>query len=289
MQLSQALEGLRHLAWSPPTPAAAYEARRLLEAISLPAERAEAERYLLNTWGYAPDFTLKRLIERHAFALVLGGIDLDEPRYRQGPFTFHVYVSDPVRNGEALGEALRVLPEPGRRRDLKALLREIPRDAWLRLLDDVEEEELDEILPLHTLRGEEREDALTDFGLYDLLDPWGTVYPCVIRTNTLEELLREVRRLGVVAWFQDEEPHPALSLSPREAHLEAIEDPELLAFARELFGDVQMMGMSDDLGALYYCRHILLRRPGAELLFGWDAIPHRQEEGWAILRWGLDV
>lgn len=284
MHTSQTLEALRHLACSPASHAACYEARRLLDALPLPAERAEAERYLLNAWGEPPAATLPHLIERHASSLVLGGVDLTEPRFTQGPFTFHVYLSEPVRDGAALGDDLKALPEPARRRrDIKALLRSLTPDALRSLLDDPGEEDPDEP-PLHTLRGEELTDALLDLGLYDLLDGYGTAFPCVARADTVEDLLREVRRLRLVAWFQEDEPLPPLRQD--EAHLQPIEDPDLLTFARELHGAVQLMGMSTDLSSLYYCRHILLRRPGAELLFGWDAIPHRQEEGWAILRWG---
>jgi hypothetical protein len=284
MPTSQTLEALRALAYEPATHAACYKARRLLHALPHADERAEAERYLLGVWG-EPHTTLQHLIERHAFGLALGGVDLSEPRFTQGSFTFHVYIDgDPVRNGEVVISGVEALPEPARRRDLKALLKALTRDELRSLLDDIEEDELDELTPFHRLNGEERAEALMELGLDDLVDNHGTVFPCVVRAESVEELIREVRRLRIVTWFQEDEPTPPLR--PKEAHLQPIEDPDLLSFARELYGNIQLMGLSTDLNALYYCRHILLRRPGAELLFGWDAIPHRQSEGWAILRWG---
>lgn len=63
----------------------------------------------------------------------------------------------------------------------------------------------------------------------------------------------------------------------------AISDLHLRRVALALHGELAMMGLEYDYAELFYCQGVLLRRPGWEFVCGWDAIPHRQEEGSAIL------
>jgi hypothetical protein len=282
MPTSQTLEALRNLAYEPATHAACYKARRLLDALPHPHERAEAERYLLGVWG-EPNTTLQRLIERHAFGLALGGVDLSEPRFTQGPFTFHVYTEDePMAQGEVVGDDhdLTVLPEPRRLDDLQAVLADLTPDALAAAFDGDAEAwaELDEDERLNTLL-DEHPDEFNDLSR--------TLFPCFARADTVEDLLRHVRDLHLVDFGSEDDDDDDDARDPQDdARFRAIEDPALRRFARELHGEAQLMGLAWELEALYYCRIILLRRPTASLVCGWDAIPHRQSEGWAILRWG---
>ena len=69
----------------------------------------------------------------------------------------------------------------------------------------------------------------------------------------------------------------------RYTEFRAIKDLRARRIALALHGEMAMMGLEYTYENLCYCQGVLDRRPGWEFVCGWDAIPHRQEEGSAIL------
>lgn len=67
------------------------------------------------------------------------------------------------------------------------------------------------------------------------------------------------------------------------ADFRAIKDLRYRRIALALHGEMALMGLVYKYEDLFYCQGVLDRRPGWEFVCGWDAVPHRQDEGSAIL------
>ncbi|MCA9653962.1 MAG: hypothetical protein KC501_28835 [Myxococcales bacterium] len=186
-----------------------------------------------------------------------------------GRYVLHVYDPD--------GDGLEGLPEPELAPvDLRAL-------AVSAGFEEEEIEEMDE---------DELREAIEDELGAARLGAEGDGFPRVAESASLLGLLRimveqdliDLDLLGELEDVRDETLDGMTDLeSLRYARFRAIEDLEWRRIALALHGEIAMMRLVYDYPDLVYCQGVLDRRPGWEFVCGWDAIPHRQEEGAAIL------
>ena len=245
-----------------------YALVRVLEGLAAP-DRAAAERWVLEQWGLI-GFTLQRLKEHHAWSIALGR---DLRTFEPGTYAFHM-LEDCAPGDGALDEELdEETPD-----DLEWLAAQL-RDYSLEQLQEMSSQEVLE--------------AMEDEGLD------ADCCPRFAQEDSMEVLIRTVmdRDLLGVSWqFQSPElPWPltedafresmANSLEPNAyAAFAAIEDPELQRQALALNGNWISMSMQTRLEEVRYCRQVLWRRRGWELVLAWDAVPMLHDTGWCIIR-----
>lgn len=226
--------------------------------------RLEAERYVLEVWGLDTEaWSLTRLKRVHAFEVALGR-PLDS--FPKGRYALHAYDPD----GELYDED-EIIAEPD------AVIN--PR-AFMSFALDMHIEELEAI----------SDDELQDLAHDEMVRLEAPPHPRIMEADSMEALLEQMARSQDivpaltnhgdmdVATFSDED----LDNYGREA-FKAIKDPALRIIALGLNGTFQLMSLLYDRDEVYYCRGAAETRPGWHFVCAWDAIPHRQEEGWCIL------
>jgi hypothetical protein len=209
--------------------------------------------------------------EARAFEIALGRPLSDFPA---GLYAYHIY------DGGGYVEAADCLPEELAPADLKQMARSAGMDEAK--IAGLSADELRETVEYEV--GARRLDEAHDG------------FPRLAEAPSLLELLRIVVErdyVGVDMIVDPDEGDAAVSddrldampFQPEHyARFKAIEDLRLRRIALALHGEMQLMELHFNYEGIYYCTGVLDRRPQWEFVCGWDAVPHRQEEGSCILR-----
>lgn len=133
--------------------------------------------------------------------------------------------------------------------------------------------------------------ALDEWSEGELREELG-ISPCfmVAEAPSLMALLQGLRAAGFYFWHPASLEQAALDDLGHERHLSSasrfleIADPAMRRLALALWGGLELMGMSDSAEESYYCAGVEQVYPAWRVVRCWDAIPHRQEEGYCIMR-----
>ena len=116
--------------------------------------------------------------------------------------------------------------------------------------------------------------------------------PCfmVAEAPSLMALLQGLRAAGFYFWHPVSLEQAALDDIGHERHLSSaprfleIADPPMRRLALALWGGMELMGMRDSAEGSFYCGGVEQVYPAWRVVRCWDAIPHRQDEGYCIMR-----